>query len=178
MCSLFGPVFSAILESHQKRGDPIDMDSNGAFIALIPKPHKNHSDVANYHPISWINTDILANRLLSFLASYIHSDQVGFLPHRQAAGQLNFPYYTPLGMAEEIEPGCCCPLRFVKLSIPSHGCFFSGYCQDGTSVLSYWPRCTHYIAHPQLLSGHKSDPIPISCWTLDKDVHYLPYCSS
>lgn len=55
-------------------GGPIDMDSNRAFITLIPKPHKDHSEVANDRPISLINTNlkvftkILANRLSTFLS--------------------------------------------------------------------------------------------------------------
>lgn len=31
-----------------QKGGQIDTDSNRAFITLIPKPHKDHSDVANY----------------------------------------------------------------------------------------------------------------------------------
>lgn len=78
-----------------QQGGPIEADSNRAFITLILKPHKYHSDIENYCPIFLINTDLkkftkmLPNWLLTFLACYIHSDQMGFLPHRQAADLLS-----------------------------------------------------------------------------------------
>lgn len=40
-----------------QNGGPIDVDSNRALITLIPKPNKDHSNVANYHPIYLINTN-------------------------------------------------------------------------------------------------------------------------
>ncbi|XP_040196341.1 chromatin assembly factor 1 subunit A-B-like [Rana temporaria] len=56
-------------------------DLNSAYISVIPKPDKDPSEVCNYRPISLINNDIkimtkmLANRLSSFIPSYIHKDQ-------------------------------------------------------------------------------------------------------
>lgn len=53
-------------------GTALDTDSNKANICLIPKPDKDHTDVANYRPISLINNDlklltkIYANRFNSF----------------------------------------------------------------------------------------------------------------
>lgn len=64
---------------------------NMANITVIPKPGKDPGDVGNYRPISLINknlkllTKILANRLASFFASYVHKDQVGLIPGRQGA---------------------------------------------------------------------------------------------
>lgn len=61
-----------------------------AHIAVIPKTGKDPTQVQNYCPISLLNVDlkifakILANRLLSFIPSLINSDQVSFVPGREA----------------------------------------------------------------------------------------------
>lgn len=74
-------------------GQALVPDLNAAFITVIPKPDKNSEEVGNYKPISLINNDvkiltkILANRLNSFISSYIHKDQVGFMPGRQGPDQ-------------------------------------------------------------------------------------------
>lgn len=59
-----------------QRGGPIDVDANRAFITLIPQPHKDHSDVGNYRPISLINTDL--KLFTKILTEYILTDQVCF----------------------------------------------------------------------------------------------------
>lgn len=75
-------------------GATLDADSNKANICLIPKPDKDHTDVANYRPISLINnnlkllTKIYANRFNTFLTQYIHIDQVRFVQGRQAVDQI------------------------------------------------------------------------------------------
>uniref|UniRef100_A0A8C5WJQ4 Reverse transcriptase domain-containing protein n=1 Tax=Leptobrachium leishanense TaxID=445787 RepID=A0A8C5WJQ4_9ANUR len=61
-----------------------------ATVAVICKPGKDGTDVRSYRPISLLNSDlkilakILAVRLASLLPSLIHSDQVGFVPGREA----------------------------------------------------------------------------------------------
>lgn len=47
----------------------LDADSNRANKCLIPKPDKDHTDVANYRPIFLINN-------LKFLTKYIHVEFV------------------------------------------------------------------------------------------------------
>ena len=84
LCALFNGL---------RGGSPLAPHENRAFIHVIPKPNKDHSDCSNYRPISLINVDlklltkILTTRVNSFLARYIHPDQVGFVPHRQAPDQ-------------------------------------------------------------------------------------------
>lgn len=74
-------------------GSPLNPDLNTAFITVILKQEKNPKEVGNYRPISWINNDlkiltkILANRLNSFIKSYIYKDQVSFIPGRQGPDQ-------------------------------------------------------------------------------------------
>lgn len=92
--------FAAILTPHLcsffnaiRIGNSLSLHENEALIQVIPKPGKDHGDPANYRPISLINVDIklmtkvLATRMNSFLAKYIHPDQVGFVPNRQAPDQ-------------------------------------------------------------------------------------------
>lgn len=61
---------------------------------MIPKPGKDSSEIGNNRPISLINnnlkllTKILANCLTSFIASYIHKDQVGFIPGQKGPDQI------------------------------------------------------------------------------------------
>lgn len=65
-------------------------DNLEAHITLIPKPRKD-TIVSNYCPISLLNVDvklyakILANRLLPLLSRMISTDQVGFIPGREAS---------------------------------------------------------------------------------------------
>lgn len=47
-----------------------------AHITVIPKKGKDPSQCPSYHPI-------LANRLLTYIPSLIHPDQVGFIPNRE-----------------------------------------------------------------------------------------------
>uniref|UniRef100_A0A803TII6 Reverse transcriptase domain-containing protein n=1 Tax=Anolis carolinensis TaxID=28377 RepID=A0A803TII6_ANOCA len=60
-----------------------------AIITLIHKEKSDPQDIKNYRPISLLNTDyklftnILAERLKTFLTDWIKEDQAGFLPRRQ-----------------------------------------------------------------------------------------------
>lgn len=61
-----------------------------AHIAVIPKDFKDSTQVSNYRLITLLNVDIklyakmLANRLLPLIPNLISSDQVGFIPGREA----------------------------------------------------------------------------------------------
>uniref|UniRef100_A0A8C5LT01 Reverse transcriptase domain-containing protein n=1 Tax=Leptobrachium leishanense TaxID=445787 RepID=A0A8C5LT01_9ANUR len=61
-----------------------------ATVTVICKPGKDGADVRSYRPISLLNSDlkilakILAVRLAPLMPSLIHSDQVGFVPGREA----------------------------------------------------------------------------------------------
>lgn len=86
------PYMATFFNAKMSR-DPLSPDLNTAFINVIPKPDKNPKQVGNYRQILLINNDlkiltkILANRLASFISSYIHKDQVGFIPGRQGLDQ-------------------------------------------------------------------------------------------
>lgn len=64
------------------------MDFLRAHIMMVPKPHKDLHQWSKFRPISLLNFDlkiltkILASRLNVRLASLVHSDQTGFVPHR------------------------------------------------------------------------------------------------
>uniref|UniRef100_A0A8C5QFE3 Reverse transcriptase domain-containing protein n=1 Tax=Leptobrachium leishanense TaxID=445787 RepID=A0A8C5QFE3_9ANUR len=78
-------LFNAIRD-----GVPLHPHSLMATISLIPKPEKDHTCCENFQPISLLNNDmkllarILANRLKRFLPQLVDSDQVGFIPGREA----------------------------------------------------------------------------------------------
>uniref|UniRef100_A0A8C5N182 Reverse transcriptase domain-containing protein n=1 Tax=Leptobrachium leishanense TaxID=445787 RepID=A0A8C5N182_9ANUR len=78
-------LFNAIRD-----GVPLHPHSLMATISLIPKPEKDHTCCENFRPISLLNNDmkllarILANRLKRFLPQLVDSDQVGFIPGREA----------------------------------------------------------------------------------------------
>lgn len=63
-------------------------------MTVIPKPDKDPGEVSNYRPISLINNDlkvmtkIMADHLACFIGTYIHKDQVGFIPGRQGPDQI------------------------------------------------------------------------------------------
>lgn len=86
--------YLARLFNSLRAGSSLEPSANLAYISVIPKQGKDPSDVCNYRPISLINNDlkimmkILANRLASFIANYIHKDQVGFIPGRQRPDQI------------------------------------------------------------------------------------------
>ncbi|XP_040197503.1 chromosome-associated kinesin KIF4-like [Rana temporaria] len=99
--NLYYKTFSEILAPYLvrffnslRRDSLADPSANLAFISVIPKPGKDPSEVSNYRPISLINNDlkimtkVLANRMALFIGSYIHKDQVGFIPGRQGPDQI------------------------------------------------------------------------------------------
>lgn len=63
-------------------------------IVVIAKKDRDPTKVDSYRPISLINhdtkifTSILAKRLNSFIAAYVHVDQSGFIPSRQISDNI------------------------------------------------------------------------------------------
>lgn len=61
-----------------RKGSPLPLHENRAFIHVIPKLNKDHGYCTNYHPISFNNVDlkiltkILTTRINSFISKYIH----------------------------------------------------------------------------------------------------------
>ena len=82
------PKFLAAFNS-LREGKPMLRQTLGAHIAVIPKEGKDPTLCTSYRPISLLNVDlkifskILANRLITYIPSLIHPDQVGFTPGRE-----------------------------------------------------------------------------------------------
>lgn len=57
---------------------------------VISKPDKDHTQCGNCRPIALLNVDlklflyIIMTTLLPHIFWFIHTDQVGFIPHREA----------------------------------------------------------------------------------------------
>lgn len=62
-----------------------------AYITIIRKPDKDHTNCANFRPIYFLNVDlkilakILANMMKPLLSKIIGPEQVGFIPGREAS---------------------------------------------------------------------------------------------
>ncbi|XP_030046348.1 zinc finger protein 721-like [Microcaecilia unicolor] len=73
------------------KGEALPASMLEAWIAVLPKPNKDHTDCGSYRPISVLNADVkilakvLANRLAPLLPAVIHPDQVGFVAYRKAS---------------------------------------------------------------------------------------------
>lgn len=86
---LLSPYLSRFFNSLSKAFH-LDPAANLAYISVISKLGKDPSEVSNYRPISLINNDlkIMTKRLASLIGSYIHKDQMGFIPGRQGPDQI------------------------------------------------------------------------------------------
>lgn len=75
------PILTMVFEAFQSGSLPPSL--NEALISLIPKKGRDHTDPANFRPISLINVDskILAKVL-------VHTDQVGFIKGRSSTDNL------------------------------------------------------------------------------------------
>lgn len=144
-----------------RHGSYMDIDSNRAFISFIAKPIRGPSNVANCRPISLINCDlkllekIYATKLNSFKARYVHEDQVGFIPDRQASDQIRrainlLSVLAPPGTRVGHEKEYCFRLTSGKRLIPSPGPIFLGSLPGGTLVLGFFLSSMLCLAIPQL----------------------------
>lgn len=85
LASIMARAFEEVEDAH-----PLSTQILQAQIMVMPKPGKDHTNCSNYRPISPLNVDlklfskIIANHLGPILPSLIHSDQVGFIPGREA----------------------------------------------------------------------------------------------
>lgn len=136
--------------------------------------YKDHGDCANYRPILLINFDlkimtkILATRINSFLSKYIHPDQVGFIPNRQASDQTHHRYHicTEFGLGWWESEGA------LLVSLALHKAFDSQSWDYLFFVLKQYGFGSNFLttlkiiystptAHPAV-KGHQSQNINIS----------------
>lgn len=65
-------------------------DTLRAYIMVIPKQDKDHTQCGNHRPIRLLIADlklfskILANSLLPYIPHLVHTDQAGFIPQTEA----------------------------------------------------------------------------------------------
>lgn len=87
------PILTMVFEEAFQSGS-LPPSLNEALISLIPKKGRDHTDPANFRPISLINVDskilakVLALRLETTLPHIIHTDQVGFIKGRSSTDNL------------------------------------------------------------------------------------------
>lgn len=87
------PVLTKVFEEAFQAGF-LPPSLNEALISLIPKKGRDHTDSANFRPISLMNVDnkilakVLALRLETVLPGIIHCDQVGFVRGRSSTDNL------------------------------------------------------------------------------------------
>ena len=84
---------------------------NDALISLIPKKGRDHTDPANFRPISLINVDskilakVLALRLEMVLSYIKHTDQVGFIKGRSSTRKAFT--FNVVELFQYSTSGCC-----------------------------------------------------------------------
>lgn len=87
------PILTAVFEEAFRTGS-LPPSFNEALISVIPKKGRDHTNPANFRPISLINVDskilakVLALRLETVLPHIIHTDQVGFIKGRSSTDNL------------------------------------------------------------------------------------------
>ena len=90
---IIAPILTKVFDEAFQTGS-LPPTLNEALISLIPKKGRDHTDPANFRPISLINVDskilakVLALRLETVLPYIIHTDQVGFIKGRSSTDNL------------------------------------------------------------------------------------------
>lgn len=86
--------------SHCVTNNTMSEEMRTSLITLIPKPHKDPTNIGNLRPISLTNTDIklitkaLTNKINKVLPYLIHESQSGYIPGRQIHDNLNIIEYA------------------------------------------------------------------------------------
>lgn len=85
MVPLLLGAFNSLLQGHSFQSDSLT-----AIVSILPKPHSDDTSWTNYRSISRLNVDIkilaklLSSHINLVIGALFYSDQVGFIPSRQA----------------------------------------------------------------------------------------------
>lgn len=120
---------------------------------LIPilKPEKDHLTCSSYRPIALINVDakiftaILTHRLQLIIEQYVHSDQIGFIPHRYMADNIRRVLDVIWHGAKDQTPSVCwlCTLRKHLIRL-SENTFYICY-NIWILATNFWQQGEQYI---------------------------------
>ena len=136
-------LWKAVQLSH-KRGE-MYLSARRGVVSLIPKKHKNSQKIADYRPITLLNTDqkivtkMLTNRLKPYLDVLIGKQQSGYVPGRFIGINLR-KLIDLIQFIEEKELDC------VLISVDFKKCFDSINHEALTKSLMYFNIGKHFIS--------------------------------
>ena len=173
-------VLEQIYQEIDKRGR-IPTSMSESFIVLLPKPSKDPQNVANWRPISLLNSDykiltkVWANRMNSVLQQGIGPHQTGFIPGRDIRENILLTQTIIDRMVKQNSPGGILLIDWSKaydrishqaiwavaekIGMPKHGQqFLKAIYRDPVS----WILCNGFMSHVIKVASGVRQGCPLS----------------